>query len=52
MSHRTSSPLIELNLDGPGKVVLEGSRRRLRGFIVEDQYIALGVEMKGAEVEI
>jgi hypothetical protein len=52
MSHWSLSPLVEPDLDGSAKVMLEGSRRRLRGFVVEDQDVAFGVEMKGAEVEV
>jgi hypothetical protein len=52
MKQRPFLPLVEPDLDGPGEVLLERTSHPLPRVLVEDQNVALGVELKGAEVEI
>lgn len=52
MGQRPFPPLIALDLVGPVEISFKGVDRSPARFIVKDQDIALGVEMKRAEVEI
>src|ERR1017187_9414111 len=52
MRQRSLVPCFKLHLNGLSQILLERLRHRSSGRIVEDQNIALGVEIEGTEIKV